>query len=157
MSTPESLRLRIRENMALCGELHGAAQRAFAEEAERRDDDRIGNAQPETSDEAVSEATGRGWVQWCELIDSWPGHDDGHAAVAAHIQQAHGVDGWWAQTITVGWERITGRRLAHQRADGTFSASRTRTLGLDGSVLREMLLDDADRASLFPGDEVTLR
>ncbi len=114
-------------------------------------------AEPEVGDPAVREATGRGWDEWREVIDRWPGHTDGHAAVARYLTEEHGVEGWWAQSVTVGWERITGRRLPQQRLDGTFSANRSRTLAADPVRLRELLLDEAGRAALFPGLQPELR
>jgi len=114
-------------------------------------------AEPEVGDAAVREATGRGWDEWRELIDRWPGHADGHAAVATYLTEELGIEGWWAQSVTVGWERITGRRLPQQRPDGSFSASRSRMLRVDAERLRELLLDEAGRAVLFPGLAPELR
>ena len=59
--------------------------------------------------------------------------------------------------MTVGYERITGLRLPYQQPDGTFSASKTRTVTVDANSLREMLLNNGDRADLFPGFETELR
>lgn len=114
-------------------------------------------ADPGTHVEVVRERTGRGWDQWRALIDAWPGHGDGHTAVARWLEQEHGIDGWWAQQVTVGWERITGRRLPNQLADGTFTASRSATRSLDADALRARLLDDLERAALFPGLVAELR
>ncbi|MDP9020031.1 MAG: hypothetical protein M3N25_04390 [Actinomycetota bacterium] len=114
-------------------------------------------AQPDTGDDAVRAATGRGWEAWCDILDAWPGRTGGHAAIAGHVQDEYGIDGWWAQTVTVGYERITGLRLPYQRADGTFSANRSRTVTVDADVLRELLLDAAGRADLFPGVDTELR
>lgn len=114
-------------------------------------------ADPGTDTEAVRERTGRDWDQWRTLIDAWPGHGDGHTAVARWLEQEHGVDGWWAQQVTVGWERITGRRLPNQLADGTFTASRSATRSLDADALRARLLDDAQRITLFPEVATELR
>lgn len=109
------------------------------------------------SDDAVLAATGRGWDEWCALIDGWSGHTEGHAAIARYLQNELGVDGWWAQTVTVGWERITGVRLPYQMADGTFTASKSQTVRVDADLLRKMLLHHHDRADLFPGLEPELR
>ncbi|MFU8839452.1 MAG: hypothetical protein ACNA8R_01865 [Nitriliruptoraceae bacterium] len=105
----------------------------------------------------VRERTGRGWDEWRELIDAWPGHVEGHTAVARWVEQTHGVDGWWAQQVTVGWERISGRRLPNQLADGTFTAGRSATVTVDAEALRARLLDDEQRAVLFSGRPTTLR
>ena len=114
-------------------------------------------AQPENTDAAVRTATGKGWDEWCGLIDAWPGHDRGHTAIAAHLQEAHGVDSWWAQAVTVGYERITGRRLLYQQADGRFAANASRTVVADAAELRRRLLDARSRRALFPGVATTLR
>jgi hypothetical protein len=112
---------------------------------------------PLHSDDLIREQTGRGWDEWRDLIDAWPGHADGHAAVAAWLQEQHGIGGWWAQSVTVGWERITGRRLPHQMADGTFTANTSATITTDPAVLRELLLDAEGRRDLFRGLDTTLR
>jgi hypothetical protein len=59
--------------------------------------------------------------------------------------------------VTVGWERITGRRLPYQRPDGTFTAGKSRTVRVEAADLRAMLLDETDRADLFPGQQTALR
>ena len=107
----------------------------------------------------MRQATGHGWDDWCDRILAWPGHVDGHAAVAAHLVEHEGLDGWWAQSMTVGYERITGLRVPHQRPDGSFSAhkSGTVTATVDGEALRSMLSDDTERAHLFPGLDTVLR
>ncbi len=112
---------------------------------------------PELAEERVREATGHGWDEWCELIEAWPGSSDGHAAVAAWLHAEHGVDPWWAQGVTVGWERITGRRQPGQMADGTFTANASRRVEVDAPTLRAALLDDAARTRLLGGVASTLR
>jgi hypothetical protein len=114
-------------------------------------------SQPEHDDDVIRTNTGRGWDEWRALIDAWPGHQHGHTAIAAWLQDEHGVDGWWAQAVTVGWERLTGRRLPHQLADGTFTANKSATIATGHEALRERLLDEQGRAELFPGLEPELR
>ena len=114
-------------------------------------------ATPEVDNEAVEAATQRSWDEWCDVIDAWDGRDEGHAAIAAYLYDEHPVDRWWAQTITVGYERITGLRLPYQMPDGTFTATKTRTLAVAPQELREMLLDSERRTDLFPGLETELR
>ncbi|MDP9071405.1 MAG: hypothetical protein M3N68_09010, partial [Actinomycetota bacterium] len=156
MTRQESFKRRIRARMEKTGERYGAARRVLVEQAStgRR---RTWAAEPETSDDSVRSATGRGWDEWCDVLDAWPGHTEGHTAIAAHLQHNHGIDGWWAQTVTVGYERITGRRQPYQQPDGTFSAHKSRTVTADPAVLRELLLDETDRADLFPGLDTELR
>lgn len=154
MTRQESFKRRIRTRMEKTGEKYGAARRSLLT---RSPGSRPWVSDPEMTEDAVQAATGRGWDEWCDIVDAWPGHTDGHSAIAAHLHDVHGVDGWWAQSVTVGWERITGRRLPHQRADGTFTVSKSRTMTVDVAVLRQMLADDTDRSDLFPGIATELR
>jgi hypothetical protein len=156
MTRNESFKGRIRVRMAKTGEKYNAARRALIEQAEDRDD-RGWVSKPEHTDEVVRDNTGRSWEQWRELIDAWPGHADGHTAVAAWLQEDHDLDGWWAQAVTGGWERITGRRLPYQMTDGTFTANKSATITTDHDALRQMLLEEAGRADLFPGLDPELR
>jgi hypothetical protein len=155
MTRQESFKRRVRARMERTGERYGAARRVLVEQASRPTRPRV--SEPETSEEALREATGRGWDEWCDLVDAWPGHADGHGAVATWLQEVHDVPGWWAQTVTVGWERITGRRLPHQSPDGTFTANRSRTVVVDADVLRTTLLDASGRDDLFLGVPTELR
>ncbi len=156
MTRNESFKRRIRARMAKTGEKYGAARRVLLEQASTRDP-RAWVSEPQHADEVIRENTGRSWDEWRDLIEAWPGHAEGHAAVASWLQGEHGVDGWWAQAVTVGWERISGRRLPHQMADGTFTANTSATVATDHVALRELLLDHDGRAALFPGMAVELR
>jgi hypothetical protein len=163
MTKHESFKRRVRERMEKTGERYGAARRALlgglAEPAQAGDPTRrrVRVAEPEVDDLSVKRATGRDWDEWCDLIDAWPGNERGHAAIAAHVAETYGVDGWWGQGVTVGYERITGRRVVNQMADGTFSAGKTRTVTADLAALRAGIVDADDRVELFPGLETRLR
>ena len=142
--------------MEKTGEKYGAARRVLIEQANDREG-RTWVSEPETSQEALLAATGRGWDDWCDVIEDWSGHSEGHTAIVRYLQETHGVDGWWAQSVTVGYERITGGRLPYQQPDGTFTAGKSRTVTADGDTLRELLFNDAHRADLFPGWDTALR
>lgn len=114
-------------------------------------------AQPEIAEERVVEATGRGWDEWIALIEEGPGRDAGHPAIASWLADHLGVDPWWAQMVTVSYERLAGLRLPGQMPDGTFTVSRSRTLAAAPGTFREALLTDRDRALLLPGLGSTLR
>ena len=81
-------------------------------------------------DDAVVRATGRSRTAWHDLLSTAGAHDWSHSRIAAWLVAEHGVDGWWAQGITVGYEQHTGRRKPGQRADGTFEASASRRVPL---------------------------
>ena len=136
--------------MEKTGERYAAARRMLVEQAAASERGRTWQSEPEMGDDAVREATGRGWDEWCDLIDAWPGRVDGHAAIARWLGDEHGVDAWWRQGVTVGYERITGLRLPHQMADGTFSASKSRTVVGDAELIGKLLRSDADGPTSSP-------
>lgn len=145
----------VRDELAQLGARYGGS--ATTDRQQPTPEAPAGAAPPEHSDAVILDNTGHSWQYWCEQIDTWPGHDQGHSAVAAWLEQEHEVPGWWAQAITVGWERLTGRRLPHQMADGTFTANRSATITADAVVLAALLRDEDGRALLFPGLAPQLR
>lgn len=159
MTKQEALKRRIRDRMTKTGERYGAARRVVlaAGESAPPTAARVWAAAPEHTDEVIRANTGRSWDEWCDVIEAFPGHVDGHAPIAAHLIADHGLNGWWAHGVTVGFERITGRRAKNQMADGTFTAAKTRTVTVDVDALRALLISDAGRAELFPGFASTLR
>lgn len=161
MTRQASFKRRIRERMATTGERYTAARRALIESAPGSGAGDAGPrawvAPPEVSDDAVRAATGRGWNEWCDLIEASPVGEADHPAIATHVADHHDLDGWWAQSVTVGFERITGRRLPYQQPDGTFTANRSATVTTDPDALRAMLLDPDGRADLFPDQTTDLR
>ncbi len=140
--------------MVKTGERYGAARRALIAAAVQPSPNGWA-ANPQHSDEQVREKTGRGWNEWVAAIDAGPGRASGHTAIAAWLV-GEGVDPWWAQGVTVGFERITGLRLPGQMPDGTFTISRSRVIAMPPAELRGLLLDDAARGDLLPDFEVTL-
>ena len=78
--------------------------------------------------DALRAATGRDHDGWREVLRAAGALDWDHARIARHLVDAHGVDGWWAQSITVDFEQACQGRLPGQRADGTFAVSKTMTI-----------------------------
>lgn len=156
MTKQEAFKKRVRARMQATGERYSAARRVLLARTGGRHG-RVWVAEPETADASVSAATGKSWDEWCDVIDAWPGRTEGHTATAAYLRETHDVDAWWAQTITIGYERITGLRLPYQRPDGTFTASKSMTISINTDELRSMLLADEHRVDLFPGLDTELR
>ena len=144
MTKNESFKRRIRARMAKTGEKYVAARRVLIEQSADRGERRWAS-EPDHSDEVIRERTGRGWDEWRELIDSWPGHTEGHAAIAAWLQKQHQIDGWWAQSITVAYEQARGMRAPGQRADGTYSVTASKTIGVPVETLFAAFHDEQMR------------
>ncbi len=69
------------------------------------------------SDQAVIAATGRDWSAWRIYVDACDARDKSHKEIARELSAA-GVPGWWAQMVTVEYERMIGRRAVGQRCGG---------------------------------------
>jgi hypothetical protein len=83
-------------------------------------------AESGVSEAAIQRATGKSWDEWFALLDAWHGTTHNHTEIARHVYETYGIDGWWAQSVTVGYERARGMRALHERPDGfSMSASKT--------------------------------
>lgn len=103
-----------------------------------------------TSDETMRSRTGRGWADWIRILDGWGAESRPHVEIARWLNQDQGVDGWWSQQITVGYELAIGRRVLGQRSDGRFTATATRTIGVPVEQLQETVTDDGLREQWLP-------
>ena len=97
-------------------------------------------------DSPISEAkfiakTGHGFDHWFAVLDKFDGVKKGHTASARHLYAEHGVDGWYAQGITVAYERARGVRVANQRCDGAFEVSVSKTIPGDAKTIIAALTD----------------
>ena len=79
------------------------------------------------SDAAIAARTGRTWAEWIVALDGAGARDLSHTAIAELVHGRFGVGDWWAQSVTVGYERLTGKRANLQKADG-FAASGSLTV-----------------------------
>jgi len=69
------------------------------------------------SDTALKAATGCTWERWVKALDHVEAHAWSHREIAKHVRERYKVSAWWAQTVTVGYERIKGLRAIGQRTD----------------------------------------
>lgn len=115
-----------------------------------------GNA-PQMSNEAIRNGSGKGWSEWRGLLDAWGAADKPHNEIAAYIQNELGVDGWWAQSVTVGYEKIIGRRSVGERGDGSYytSASKTVPAGIEAHFAA--WVDEANRDQWLAPGTLSLR
>lgn len=85
-------------------------------------------AAPRISAERVKEKTGKSYDEWFRVLDAWGAKSRDHTSIARHLTDDLEVPGWWAQTVTVEYERARGLRDVGQRRDGGFEASVQRTI-----------------------------
>ena len=112
--------------------------------------------EPPVSDESVTAATGHGWRHWLALLDEWGAAGRTHTEIARWLAAEHGVPGWWAQSVTLGYERARGLRAPGQNPDG-FRVSASKTVAVPVERLWEAWADDALRERWLPGAGLSVR
>jgi hypothetical protein len=155
MTKQKTFKRRVRERMAKTGESYTAARRMLIAQGQRPDAEPA-PFEPPVAEERVADATGQGWQAWFEVLDGWGAAGRPHTEIARWLREEHGVDGWYSQSITVGYERARGLRAPGQRPDG-FVAGASRTVAVPVERLFEAFTDDALRELWLPGAELRVR
>jgi hypothetical protein len=113
-------------------------------------------ADPGMSDEAIKRGTGKTWDELFLELDAWGASERTHPEIAVYAQQTFGISGWWAQGVTVGYERARGMRSLHERTDG-YSANVSRTFGVPLEQLYVAVSDDDQRTNWLDPKSIRVR
>jgi uncharacterized protein YndB with AHSA1/START domain len=155
MPSRKDLKRLVRARMAKTGESYTAARAQITHQKltlPRGYQDLAGVADP-----SLVEKTGKTWRQWVAVLDEIGATEMSHRDIARWLKDDAGLGSWWCQTVTVGYERIRGLRAVGQRRDGTYTASKNRTLPFPGNMVRRAIEDPELRASWLPESEVAPR
>jgi uncharacterized protein YndB with AHSA1/START domain len=155
MVTQHTFKKRVRARMAKTGESYTAARRMLIAAGDAPEETGA-TFEPPVADEAVAAATGQRWESWFGALDAAGAVSKTHTQIAALLVDDHGVSGWWAQSITVAYERARGLRAVGQHADG-WAITATKTIGVPVEGLYAAVTDDETRARWLPGAELRLR
>ena len=109
------------------------------------------------SDETIAAKTGCTWQKWVEHLDWFGAAGKTHGEIAEHVHTELGVPGWWAQAVTVGYERIRGLRAIGQRLDGSYEATKSKTFDVPVDRLFAAIAEPAQRTRWLPGVELAVR
>ncbi|MEV2249528.1 hypothetical protein AB0I94_03050 [Streptomyces sp. NPDC050147] len=109
------------------------------------------------ADETLREATGKGWPQWFAVLDAWGAASRSHTEIARHVREEHAVDGWYAQSVAVGYEQERGLREVGQSSTGDWRTSGSKTIAASAAQVVEAFADDGVRDRWLPGVDFTLR
>jgi hypothetical protein len=110
-----------------------------------------------TSAETLRRATGRERDDWFALLDAWGAAGREHREIAAWLIGEHAVAGWWAQTLTVDYERARGLRPPGGSRDGTFTVNASRTMAVPVARLFAAFVDAKQRQRWLPGVVMRVR
>lgn len=130
-----------RARMSKTGERYTAARRHVVKPKEELRPENL----PQT-DASLREKTGKGWREWLRLLDAWGARERTHGDIATHLMEEHGVAGWWAQAITLGYERSRGLRAKHQTLTGSFQVSVSKTFPIGVGTLFKAFTDVSQRS-----------
>ena len=179
MTSDRSFKRRVRERMAKTGESYTAARSQLArkrgeqqgeqqgeqhgeQQHEQRDEERARVAAAPAAPaglpavEKVVAATGRTWDAWFATLDRWGARERTHREMAAYLVSEHAVAGWWAQSITMWYERARGLRLKHQQADG-FTINVSRTIAAPLGALFDAFVKPRTRARWLADGTMSVR
>ncbi len=109
------------------------------------------------SDAILKERTGCTWERWVKALDRAKAYTWPHRDIAKHVQEKYRIPGWWAQTVTVGYERIKGLRAVGQRLNGSFEASKSKTFAAPLGRLYRAFSDARTRSRWLPEIDLTVR
>jgi hypothetical protein len=158
MTERRTFKRRVRERMSKTGESYTAARGQVARKRERNlaARERLAQTEEIVAEDRLRENTGKGWDQWFAILDRWGARHRKHPEIARFLMEERGVPGWYAQSITVGYERARGMRLKHQQPSG-FSVSASPPTAIPVEDLYEAVVDDARRRRWLPDGTLTLR
>lgn len=110
---------------------------------------------PGMSDAAVAAKTGKTWAQWVRALNAAGAAKLSHREIAAYLHATLGVPGWWAQMVTVGYERLARGRKKGETATG-YSVSASRTVGVAPSRLFGAWMSAAERKRWMRGEKLKI-
>ena len=125
MPKHKDLKRLVRTRMQKTGESYTSARAKIVRKGTPRPAEYAGLAG--MSDAAVRAKTGRTWRQWVQQLDAVDAAKLTHREIARHVHESYEISGWWAQAVTVGYERIRGLREIGQRRGGGYDANKSKT------------------------------
>lgn len=160
MTRQKTFKRRVRARMEKTGESYMAARRMLIGHADGGDPQvapPVPGFEPPASEQALARATGHGWMEWIARLDAVGAASWSHRAMARWLIDEAGVPGWWAQAISVGYERARGLRVPGQRHDGGFTGGASKTVAVPVQRLFPAFADEALRERWLPGAQLRLR
>ena len=150
MTQSKKLKQRVRARMQKTGESYSVARahvvaRVDAKRTARTkaaaDRAASSDAKGAVSEARLIEKTGHGFKRWFEVLDRFRARAKGHKAAAKHLVAEHDVSAWYAQAITVAWERARDIRVVGQTCEGSFQVSVTKALPVSADAAADALED----------------
>ena len=98
------------------------------------------------SSEAVEKGTGRSWAGWLEFLDGMGALEMDHKQIVALVAgPGEQSNGWWQQTVTVGYEQARGLRVVGQTSGADYQIGVQRTLPIPVEEAWGMMVEGPGR------------
>ena len=168
MPRNKDLKRLVRARMKKTGEAYTAARAQLLKKPRSKPSPRLAaalSAAPKhdyaalagMSDASIKAKTGCNWERWVKTLDRWGADRKSHREIATMVSKTWKIDGWWAQTVTVGYERIKGLRARGQRRDGSYEATKSRTFDVPVTTLYDAWADKSVRDRWLASENVRVR
>jgi uncharacterized protein YndB with AHSA1/START domain len=157
MTKQKSFKDRVRARMDKTSESYTTARRQLLAKSAATPVVDVPGVKRPYSDAVVLANTGKSWDEWFAVLDRWGAVERPHTEIARWVNQEHGVDGWWAQGVTVAYEQARGLRAPGQRRGGHFEVNVSKTLAVPVERLYEAFADPALRERWLPGATFEVR
>ena len=161
MTTDKDFKRLVRARMQKTGESYTAARSHFVARkpsSSKQPPPAIDYARlAGRSDEIMKARTGCTWERWVKALDHARAYEWTHRDIARHVSEKYKLPGWWAQSVTVGYERIKGLRAIGQRRNGAWEASKSRTFAASVGEVFRSFHDPRRRSRWMTGAKPTVR
>jgi hypothetical protein len=153
MTQNKDLKRLVRARMKKTGEAYTTARAQLTRKPKSKSTKAVSYAEVAgTSDAVMKEKTGCTWDKWVKSLDHHGAETMSHTKIARMVHETWKVDGWWAQCVTVGYERIKGLRERGQRRDGSYEAGKSRTYNVSVTELFDAWRDASKRKRWLDAD-----
>lgn len=106
------------------------------------------------SDNTILKVTGLSWIKWTERMGMMGAPKLSHQEIVRLLIATYNVDDWWAQTLTVRYNRANDHKALGQGGDGFYTAAITE----DYSGTIDQALDwwqtKINRSTMFGHDDI---
>ncbi len=160
MPRDKDLKRLVRTRMQKTGEAYTAARAQILSKPRRKTSPapKLNYAElAGTSEATIKQKTGCTWERWVKALDHHGAATMPHRDIARLVHTTYKVDGWWSQTVTVGYERIKGLRAKGQRRDGSYEVNKSRTFGVPVTALYDAWAEPRVRGRWLDGESVKVR
>ena len=163
MTTDKDFKRLVRARMQKTGESYTAARSHFAARQSPAKPAKSATVAIDyarlagRSDEIVKARTGCTWERWVKALDQVRAYEWTHRDIARYVSEKYRIEGWWAQSVTVGYERIKGLRAIGQRRSGAWEASKSRTFAAPLEAIFRAFHDSRRRSRWMTGADPTVR